>query len=108
MENCKLTGRKYAASAVTFTNDTQQNIFKQDISKTYKEDLGMRKWERTITHTKGKSIVIQDSFDFSTKKDSIMLPMMMVSMPDLTVPGKMVFKISDAESIAIGFNQDQF
>ena len=104
----QLTGRKYTASAVSFTNDTQRNIFKQDISKTYDENLGLRKWERTITHTKGKSIVIADNFDFSTKKDSIMLPMMMVSMPDLTVPGKMVFKISDAESIAIGFDQDQF
>jgi hypothetical protein len=104
----QLTGRKYAASAVSYTNDGQKNVFKQDISKTYNEELGLRKWERTITHTKGKSIVVADNFDFSTKKDSIIIPMMMVSMPDLTIPGKMVLKTTDAESITIGFDQDQF
>jgi hypothetical protein len=104
----QLTGRKYAASAVSYTSDGQKNIFKQDISKTYNEELGLRKWERTITHTKGKSIVIADNFDFSTKKDSIILPMMLVARPDVTVPGKMVIKTSDAESIAIGFDPQLF
>ena len=104
----QLTGRKYAASAVSYTSDAQKNIFKQDISKTYNEDLGMRKWERTITHNKGKSIVIADNFDFSTTKDTIILPMMMVARPDITVPGKMVIKTGDAESITISFDQQQF
>jgi hypothetical protein len=104
----QLTGRKYAASNVSFTSHSQKNIFKQDISKTYNEELGMRKWERTITHNKGKSIVIADNFDFLTKMESIILPMMLVSKPDVTVPGKMVIKTGDAESITIGFDQQQF
>jgi len=104
----QLTGRKYAASNVSYTSDPQQNIFKQDISKTYDENLGLRKWDRTIIHTKGKSIVIADNFELSTPKNTIILPMMLVAMPDLTVPGKMVFKSSDGESIAIVFDQDQF
>jgi hypothetical protein len=104
----QLTGRKYAASNVSFTSDAQKDIFKQDISKTYNEELGLRKWERTITHNKGKSIVIADNFDFSIKKDSIILPMMLVARPDVTVPGKMVIKTSDAESIAIGFDPQLF
>jgi hypothetical protein len=104
----QLTGRKYAASNVSFTSDAQKDIFKQDISKTYNEELGLRKWERTITHNKGKSIVIADKFDFSIKKDSIILPMMLVARPDVTVPGKMVIKTGDAESIAIGFDPQLF
>ena len=104
----QLTGRKYAASNVSFTSHSQKNILKQDISKTYNEELGMRKWERTITHNKGKSIVIADNFDFLTKMESIILPMMLVSKPDVTVPGKMVIKTGDAESITIGFDQQQF
>jgi len=104
----QLTGRKYAASAVSYTSDGQKNIFKQDISKTYNEDLGMRKWQRTITHNKGKSIVIADNFDFLTKKETIILPMMLVSKPDVTLPGKMIIKTGDAESVTIGFDQQQF
>ena len=104
----QLTGRKYSASAVSYTSDAQKNIFKQDISKTYNEDLGMRKWERTITHNKGKSIVIADNFDFLTKKESIILPMMLVSKPDVTLPGKIIIKTGDAESITIGFDEQQF
>ena len=104
----QLTGRKYAASAVSYTSDAQKNIFKQDISKTYNEDLGMKKWERTITHNKGKSIVIADNFDFSTTYDTIILPMMLVARPDITVPGKMLVKTGDAESITISFDQQQF
>lgn len=104
----QLTGRKYAASAVSYTIDAQKNVFKQDISKTYNEDLGMRKWERTITHNKGKSIVIADNFDFSTSRDAIILPMMLVSRPDITVPGKMLVKTGDAESVTISFDQQQF
>ena len=104
----QLTGRKYAASNVSFTSDAQKNIFKQDISKTYNEDLGMIKWERTITHNKGKSIVIADNFDFLTKKESIILPMMLVSKPDVTLPGKIIIKTGDAESITIGFDEQQF
>ncbi|MFN5020507.1 MAG: heparinase II/III family protein, partial [bacterium] len=104
----QLTGRKYAASAVSYTSDAQKNIFKQDISKTYNEDLGMRKWERTITHNKGKSIVIADNFDFSTTYDTIILPMMLAARPDITVPGKMLVKTGDAESITISFDQHQF
>ena len=104
----QLTGRKYAASAVSYTSESQKNIFKQDIAKTYNEDLGMRKWERTITHNKGKSIVIADNFDFSTSRDAIILPMMLVSRPDITVPGKMLVKTGDAESITISFDQQQF
>lgn len=104
----QLTGRKYAASNVSFTSDAQKVIFKQDISKTYNEELGLRKWERTITHNKGKSIVIADNFDFSSTRDSIILPMMLVSRPDITVPGKMLVKTGDAESVAISFDQQQF
>ena len=104
----QLTGRKYAASAVSYTSDAQKNVFKQDISKTYNEDLGMRKWERTITHNKGKSIVIADNFDFSTTRDAIILPMMLVSRPDITVPGKMLVKTGDAETVTISFDQQQF
>jgi len=104
----QLTGRKYAASNVSFTSDAQKNVFKQDISKTYNEDLGMRKWERTITHNKGKSIVIADNFYFSSTRDSIILPMMLVSRPDVTVPGKMLVKTGDAESVTIIFDQQQF
>ncbi len=104
----QLTGRKYSASAVSYTSDAQKNIFKQDISKTYNEDLGMRKWERTITHNKGKSIVIADNFDFLTKKESIILPMMLVSKPDVALSGKIIIKTGDAESITIGFDEQQF
>ena len=104
----QLTGRKYTASNVSFTSDAQKVIFKQDISKTYNEELGLRKWERTITHNKGKSIVIADNFDFSSTRDSIILPMMLVSRPDITVPGKMLVKTGDAESVAISFDQQQF
>ena len=104
----QITGRKYAASAVSYNSDSHKIVFKQDISKTYNEDLGMRKWERTITHNKGKSIVIADNFDFSTTKDSIILPMMLASKPDVTLPGKMIIKIGDAESITISFDQQQF
>jgi hypothetical protein len=104
----QLTGRKYAASAVSYTSDAQKIVFKQDISKTYNEDLGMRKWERTITHNKGKSIVIADNFDFSTTRDAIILPMMLVSRPDITAPGKMLVKTGDAESVTISFDQQQF
>jgi hypothetical protein len=104
----QLTGRKYAASAVSYTSDAQKNVFKQDISKTYNEDLGMRKWERTITHNKGKSIVIADNFDFSTSRDAIILPMMLLSRPDITVPGKMLVKTGDAETVTISFDQQQF
>ena len=104
----QLTGRKYAASNVSFTSDAQKVIFKQDISKTYNEELGLRKWERTITHNKGKSIVIADNFDFSSTRDSIILPMMLVSRPDITVPGKMLVKTGDAESVAISFDHQQF
>ena len=104
----QLTGRKYAASAVSYTSESQKNILKQDIAKTYNEDLGMRKWERTITHNKGKSIVIADNFEFSTPKDTIILPMMLVARPDITVPGKMVIKTGSSESINIGFDQQQF
>jgi len=104
----QLTGRKYAASNVSFTSDAQKVIFKQDISKTYNEELGLRKWERTITHNKGKSIVIADNFVFSSTRDSIILPMMLVSRPDITVPGKMLVKTGDAESVAISFDHQQF
>ena len=104
----QLTGRKYAASNVSFTSDAQKVIFKQDISKTYNEEMGLRKWERTITHNKGKSIVIVDNFDFSSARDSIILPMMLVSRPDITVPGKMLVKTGDAESVTISFDQQQF
>ena len=104
----QLTGRKYAASAVSYNSDGQKNIFKQDISKTYNQDLGMRKWERTITHNKGKSIVIADNFDFSTTKDTIILPMMLIARPDVTEPGKMRIKTGNAESVTISFDQQQF
>ena len=68
----------------------------------------MRKWERTITHNKGKSVVIADNFDFSTTKDSIILPMMLVTRPDVTIPGRMVIKTVDAETVTISFDQQQF
>ena len=104
----QITGRKYAASAVSYNSDSHKIVFKQDISKTYNEDLGMRKWERTITHNKGKSVVIADNFDFSTTKDSIILPMMLVTRPDVTIPGRMVIKTVDAETVTISFDQQQF
>ena len=68
----------------------------------------MRKWERTITHNKGKSIVIADNFDFSTAKDTIILPMMLIARPDVTEPGKMRIKTGNAESVTISFDQQQF
>lgn len=102
------TGRKYSASNVSYLSDAQKNIFKQDISKTYHDSIGLNKWERTITHIKGKSILIVDNYEFSTAKKNIMLPMMHVVLPDISVPGKMVVKISDDSSITISYDPKQF
>ena len=102
------TGRKYSASNVSYVSDAQKNIFKQDISKTYNDSIGLNKWERTITHVKGKSIIISDDYEFSTAKKNIMLPMMLVALPDISVPGKMVVKISDDSSITVSYDPKQF
>jgi hypothetical protein len=64
--------------------------------------------ERTITHIKGKSILIADHYEFSTTKKNIMLPMMLVALPDISVPGKMVVKNSDDSSITISYDPKQF
>jgi hypothetical protein len=102
------TGRKYSASNVSYVSDAQKKIFMQDISKTYNDSIGLNKWERTITHVKGKSIIISDDYEFSTTKKNIMLPMMLVALPDISVPGKMVVKISEDDHITIVYDPKKF
>jgi hypothetical protein len=102
------TGRKYSATNVSFASDAKQITFKQDISKTFTDSMGLNKWERTITHVKGKSIIISDDYEFSTTKKSIMLPMMLVALPDVSVPGKMVVKTSEDDHITIAYDPKQF
>jgi hypothetical protein len=102
------TGRKYSASNVSYASDAKQISFKQDISKTFIDSMGLNKWERTITHVKGKSIIISDDYEFSTTKKSIMLPMMLVALPDVSVPGKMLVKTSEDEPITIAYDPKKF
>jgi hypothetical protein len=102
------TGRKYSATNVSFASDAKQITFKQDISKTFTDSMGLNKWERTITHIKGKEIIIADNYEFSTTKKDIMLPMMLVGLPDISVPGKMVVKNSDDTSITVSYDPKKF
>ena len=102
------TGRKYSATNVSYASDSKQISFKQDISKTFTDSMGLNKWERTITHVKGKSIIISDDYEFSTTKKSIMLPMMLVALPDVSVPGKMIVKTSEDDHITIAYDPKKF
>ena len=102
------TGRKYSATNVSYASDSKQISFKQDISKTFTDSMGLNKWERTIMHVKGKSIIISDDYEFSTTKKSIMLPMMLVALPDVSVPGKMIVKTSEDDHITIAYDPKKF
>jgi hypothetical protein len=100
----QLTGRKYSASNVVYSHKENEVVFKQDISKTYSENSGIKKWERTFTHKKGKSIVIADAYDCKMAPTTLMLPMMLVALPDISKPGKMVIKTGDDSTLSIDYD----
>jgi len=100
----QLTGRKYSASNVVYAHTGNEVVFKQDISKTYSENSGINKWERTFTHKKGKSIVIVDAYDCKMAPTTLMLPMMLVALPDVSKLGKLVIKTGDDSTLSIDYD----
>jgi len=101
-------GRKYSASNVRYSKKSKEVVFSQDISKTYSENTGIKKWERTFTHRKGKSIVISDNYELDKQPDSVWLPMILNSAPDISTKGLVIINNGKDEKLTIGYEPKQF
>ena len=101
-------GRKYSASNVSYSTNLNEVVFSQDISQTYSENAGIKKWERTFTHRKGQSIVIADNYEFDKLPDSVWLPMIINSAPDISTNGLVVMNNGKDEKVTIGYDPKQF
>jgi hypothetical protein len=101
-------GRKYAARNVAYERSAIEVTFSQDFAPAYGEESGVVKWERTYKHLKGESILISDSYELDRQPGSIILPMMLVSVPDISVPGKVTVESADTSSLVVAYDTDQF
>jgi hypothetical protein len=101
-------GRKFSASNVSYSKFSNEVFFKQDFSKAYRERAGIKKWERTYNHKKGEYITLSDSYEFEEFKDTVLLPMMFNSLPEISENGEIIINIDDGEVLRINFEKEKF
>ena len=100
-------GRKYAARDVQFSTTGDAVVFSQDFADAYGVETGLRSWHRTFRHDKGGSISISDSFEFDELPDSVVLPLILNSVPDLSQAGQVLLTTGKAAGLAVSYDPDK-
>ena len=104
----QLKGRKYGARNVEYLRANRETVLFQDFAPAYAEDAGIRRWDRTHRHLKGRSILISDRFEFDTVPGKVELPMIFNSPPDLSKPGKVMVRLAEGTSLAVTYDEGLF
>jgi hypothetical protein len=78
------------------------------MSGAWDKEAGLKKWQRVITHQKGDSIRIADRYEFEAQPGSIVLPLMLVSAPDVSRTGELVFETADGVNLEVRYDREQF
>lgn len=104
----QMKGRKYAAKEVRFSTAGDAVVFSQDFADAYAMETGLRNWQRTFRHDKGGSITISDSFEFDESPDSVVLPLVVNSVPDISQAGQVMLATGNAAGLAVAYDPEKF
>ncbi len=80
-------GGKYKASDVQYTHKVKQVTFSLDIAGAYPDEAAVDSWKRTFRFTKGKELVVRETYRLKEYKIQPEIVLMTCCLPEVTSGG---------------------
>ncbi len=88
--NKQKAGKEFAAKGVRYEASERSATLSMDIAGAYPPQAGVQSWKRTLALTRGKEVVVSDSYELKSDQNGISLSLMTCREPNSETPGTVV------------------
>ncbi len=101
-------GKLYGASDVQYHSNENTVKFSMNMAKSWSEDVGISKWNRTLLIERKKGISIADNYALTKKPESLTQTFMTTCLVNIDKPGLIVFEEPNGRKVFLTYNENQW